>query len=84
MNSAPDDRNLQGNAGDGPELWAREVAEWRPIEVVEDGESNGEADLEACVVTGSACKDTVEPECWDAGGLVGSCKRLHWGWARWM
>lgn len=81
---APDDGDLQGEAGDGPELWAREVTEWGPVELVENGESNCEANLEACAMTGSVCDDTVKPECWDAGGPLGRCKRLNWGWARWM
>lgn len=50
MIRAPDDRDLQGDSGDGPELWAREVTEWGQVELVEDGESNYEAKLKACAM----------------------------------
>lgn len=73
---ATDDRDLQGNSGDGPELRAREDAEMGPVELIEDGESDCEGKL---CMAGSAC-DTVEPEPWDAGRK----HRAYWGWAGWL
>lgn len=42
MISTAENGNLQGNAGDGPEFWAREDAERGPIQIITDQKDEGE------------------------------------------
>ena len=45
MISAAKYRELQGDARDGPELWARKDTERGPVELIEDRECEDETEL---------------------------------------